>query len=222
MMNNESAPTRPDGRRLRSNRTRQAMAEAFLALVRERRQMPTAVEVAERAGYATRSVFERFGDLNELFVAAGDHAMAMGRVTNVPQNVNADRATRIKTQIENRARICEEWMPLWRLAIVQQYTSKELAKQIVYMRQGAIQRLELMYAPELATLPDGKRRELLIALELITDFESWGRMRDEHGLSVEQGCATWMLAVGRMLPLAFPLESATDVVEQTAGTTPGV
>ena len=45
-----STPTRIDGRRLRSERTKQLIIEAFLALLREHQDMPTAVQIAERAG----------------------------------------------------------------------------------------------------------------------------------------------------------------------------
>ena len=45
------------GRRLRSERTKQLIIEAFLALLREEPTMPTAVQIAERAGYSVRSIF---------------------------------------------------------------------------------------------------------------------------------------------------------------------
>jgi hypothetical protein len=41
---------------------------------------------------------------------------------------------------------------------------------------------------------------MLIALEAITDFESWGRMREDNGLDVEQACAVWIKAIDRLLP----------------------
>ena len=44
-------PPRIDGRRLRSERTKQLIIEAFLSLLRDNPQMPTAVQIAERAGY---------------------------------------------------------------------------------------------------------------------------------------------------------------------------
>ena len=52
-------PTRIDGRRLRSARTKQLIIEAYLTLLRESPQIPTAATIAERAGYSVRSVFER-------------------------------------------------------------------------------------------------------------------------------------------------------------------
>jgi hypothetical protein len=45
-----------------------------------------------------------------------------------------------------------------------------------------------------------ERQRTLIALEAITDFESWGRMRETFGLSVEEAGAVWIRAIDRMLP----------------------
>ena len=53
---------------------------------------------------------------------------------------------------------------------------------------------------ELATLDDRARKHTLIALEALTDFESWGRMRELYGLSVEQGCDLWIRIIDRILP----------------------
>src|SRR5882672_2381153 len=73
-----SKPARIDGRRLRSARTKQLIIEAYLTLLRESPQIPTAATIAERAGYSVRSVFERFPDLHALRVAATDYAFTQG------------------------------------------------------------------------------------------------------------------------------------------------
>jgi hypothetical protein len=41
---------------------------------------------------------------------------------------------------------------------------------------------------------------MLIALEAITDMESWARMRELYGLSFEEACGVWVRAIDRMLP----------------------
>lgn len=63
-----------------------------------------------------------------------------------------------------------------------------------------IGRLALMYAPELSTLDDRERRQLLIVLEALTDVESWARMREFFGLSFDDACTTWRQAIDRLLP----------------------
>src|SRR5262245_13457410 len=105
---------RIDGRRLRSARTKQLIIEAFLSLLRENLQVPTAAQIAERAGYSVRSVFERFPDLLSLRIAAADYAFAQGMAQAVVRGLDGDRRARLKSHVETRGRTCEFWLPLWR------------------------------------------------------------------------------------------------------------
>ncbi|HYD05805.1 MAG TPA: TetR/AcrR family transcriptional regulator [Reyranella sp.] len=189
-----------DGRRQRSERTRQLIIEAYLALLRNSPKIPTSAEIAERAGYSVRSVFERFPDLLSLRIAATDHAFALGNARAMLRDVDADRPTRIRSQVQTRAQTCENWLPLWRALNANQGESMELRARITLVRQAIRQRLEIMYRPELETLDDRQRRDMLIALEAITEFESWGRMREDNGLTVEQASAVWIRAIDRLLP----------------------
>lgn len=192
---------RLDGRRQRSERTKQLIVEAYLALLREGSpSIPTATQIADRAGYSVRSIFEKFPDLLALRIAATDHAIAVGTSQAAPRDVDADRATRIRTQVETRAQTCETWLPLWRAVNANQGDSVELKLRIKWMREAIRQRLELMYRPELESLSEPMRRNTLVSLELLTDFESWGRMREFYGLPVEQARAVWERAIDRLLP----------------------
>jgi hypothetical protein len=189
-----------DGRRQRSERTRQLIIEAYLALLRASPRIPTSNQIAERAGYSVRSLFERFPDLLSLRIAATDHAFALGAAQAVVRDADADRATRIRSQVQTRAKTCENWLPLWRALNANQGESTELKMRLALVRDAIWKRLEIMYKPELAGLDEGRRRHMLIALEAITDFESWGRMREDNGLSVEQACAVWIKVIDELLP----------------------
>ena len=199
-MADSSQPAAIDGRRLRSERTKQFIIEAYLALLSESPKVPTGAEIAERAGYSVRSVFERFPDLLTLSLAAADFAFAQANAQAVIRNVSADRPTRIRTQVETRAGTCERWLPLWRALHVHQHHSSELQQRLRLMREAVMRRLELMYRPELSTLAETDRRRTLIALEALTDFESWARMRSEHALSIEGACAVWIRTIDSLLP----------------------
>jgi AcrR family transcriptional regulator len=198
-----------DGRRQRSERTRQLIIEAYLALLRSNPRIPTSNQIAERAGYSVRSVFERFPDLLSLRIAATDHAFAIGTAQAMIRDLDADRTTRIRSQVETRAHTCENWLPLWRALNANRGESAELNTRMTLVREAIWKRLEIMYRPELSALDDRGRRHVLIALEAITDFESWGRMREDNGLSVEQACAVWTTAIDRLLPRTPPSAHAT-------------
>jgi AcrR family transcriptional regulator len=202
----QSAPTyrRTDGRLLRSERTKQILVDSYLDLLRENPQIPTAADIAKRAGLSIRSVFERFSDLLSLSFAAADHAFAQGMAQAVARDVDGDRQTRLRSQVETRAAVCEQWLPLWRALLRHQHESEELAVRIERMRDAIVGRLELMYRPELSTLSEAERKPVLIALEALTDFESWGRLRERHGLSIEAAREIWIAAIDRLLPPTPP------------------
>ena len=203
----QSDPKDPqrDGRRRRSAQTRKALIEAYLDLLRENQQPPTTPEIAKRAGCSVRSVFERFSDLLSLSLAAADYAFEQATAQAAVPNVDADLHIRLKSQVETRAAICEQWLPLWRALLRYQSVSEELAIRIKRIRAAMLARLLLVYGPELSTLSEAERSQLLVALDILTDFESWGRMREGHGLSIEAARDIWINAIGRMLP-AVPLD----------------
>ena len=174
--------------------------EAYLALLRESPQIPTAASIAERAGYSVRSVFERFPDLHALRVAATDYAFTQGTAQAVPRDYSGDRQTRLKAHVETRSWICEQWLPLWRALNANQGDSSELKSRIQLIRQAILKRIELMYEAELSTLGDTERRQTLIAIESLIDFESWARMREFSGLSIEEAREVWVKSIDRLLP----------------------
>ena len=174
--------------------------EAFLVLLRESPAMPTAAQIAERAGYSVRSIFERFADLSALRVAAVDYQLAHAAALAPPRHVDGDRQTRIKSQVETRAGTCERGVALWRVFLYTIDESEELKLRLRIARQRTIDRFEIMYRPELSTLGDVERKHLLIVLETLTDMESWARLREFFGLSFEDACAVWIRAIDRLLP----------------------
>jgi AcrR family transcriptional regulator len=190
-----------DGRHARSLRTRAAIVDAFLALIREKEEVPTAKALAKRAGCSTRSVFERFSDFKELASAAFDHVLQQGLSTPVGDTPSKDRATRIAFQVRVRATNCENWLPLWRVLMRASIGAKEaLQIRMSIVREMSRARLRLMYEPELSTVSQWRRDATLIALEALTDYESWGRMREHYKLTFEQACEVWVAMTDQLLP----------------------
>jgi AcrR family transcriptional regulator len=125
-------PARIDGRRLRSERTKQLIIEAYLALLRENPvvAMPTAAQIADRAGYSVRSIFERFPDLSKLRVAAADYSLAQAAALAPARHVDGDRATRIRSQVETRAGTCERGVKLWRVLLANVADDEDLKLRV--------------------------------------------------------------------------------------------
>ena len=200
-----AGPEPVDGRRLRSARTRQLIIEAYLSLLRENPQIPTAASIAQRAGYSVRSVFERFPDLHALRVAATDEALLKASGQVAAQPTVGGRQDRMKTHVEARGRVCEEWLPLWRALNANQGDSADLKVRIRLIREMVIRRIDEMYASELSTLDERERRQTVLAIDALVDFESWARMREQFGLSFEDACGVWKGAIDRLLPSTPPV-----------------
>jgi AcrR family transcriptional regulator len=196
-----SSALKIDGRRPRSERTRLAIIEAYLELLRRNSVMPTAAQLADQAGCSVRSIFGRFSDLNALSLATADYAIAQGQAEAVARDFNGDRLTRIRSHVEIRAIACEKWLPLWRI-ITSLDQDAELRTRVVLVRLANIERMKLMYRPELSRLFEPAREQLLIALATLISFESWDQMRHCYGLSTEAAEKVWRFAIDRMLPTA--------------------
>jgi hypothetical protein len=191
-----------DGRHRRSLRTRNLLIEAYIQLARERGQVPTAAEVADRGGLSLRSVFQRFNGLSELALSAFDHILRQPYAALPAAVLRADRTSRIAFHAEMRAKTCETWLPLWRLVMQASCAQDCVGSRISEVRRLTRERLELVYRPELEALPERRRLTALVTLEALTDFECWGRMRHEHGMSFEQARDTWAEAIAQLLPEA--------------------
>lgn len=189
-----------DGRHARSARTRTSIVEAYLGLLREKRALPTIEQIARRAGLSARAVFAHFADRETLAIAAFDHVLAQRKSTDASDKLGADRMTRIRFQVGIRARACETWLPLWQVVVVAMFRSPEIGRRIEMVRALLRLRLSTMYQRELEALAEPERVATLGALEALTGFESWGRMRQHEGLSYETACEAWIYAIDRLLP----------------------
>ncbi|MFZ5781581.1 MAG: hypothetical protein ACOY4R_15420 [Pseudomonadota bacterium] len=147
-----------------------------------------------------RSVFERFPDLSKLRVAAADYQLAQAAALAPPRNVDGDRPTRIRSHVETRAGTCERGVALWRVLIFSADQDPELKSRLATARQRTIERIEIMYRPELSTLGETERLQTLVAIESLIDFECWARMREDSGLPVEEAMQVWLTAIDRLLP----------------------
>jgi AcrR family transcriptional regulator len=189
-----------DGRRARGLRSRQAVIDAYLDLLRETREIPTSEQVAQRAGLSPRALFGHFPDRETLAISAFDHVLSLRRATDATPMLGASRAERIKFQVEIRARSCERWLPLWRVVLTGQFSIPGITSRIDMVRELLRRRLTSLYEPELSLLGKAERTATLAALETLTGFEGWERMRVQHKMSYDDACKGWIRAVDRLLP----------------------
>lgn len=175
-----------DGRSARSQRTREAVVDALLALIGDGNPRPTAREIAERANVSLRSVYVHFDDLEDLFVAVAQRQMALVASMLTPIAPDAPLAERIASMASQRARIFEVVGPVRRAAELQAPTSPTLSKLMARLRDGSRDGMSELFAPELDRLPPEERRIRLAALDALLCPSGWDIMRGTHGLTFEE------------------------------------
>ena len=89
---------------------------------------------------------------------------------------------------------------MWRALIANQSGSADLKARVQILRERVLSLMDHIYEPELSTLSATERKHTLVALEALVDVESWVRMREHFGLSVDEACAVWVQAIDRLLP----------------------
>ena len=179
-----SSPDVPglDGRRQRSERSRTAIIEATLEFMNEGLLIPTAQQIADRAGVGIRSFFRHFSDMDSLFAAVDGHERASYEsFFSDEQNVGS-LDDRIARTIEIVTDGYEALSNMILSTLAQRWRSEELRKN--YARN---QRLLSKKIGE--WLPESKRfgREDRYALEAVLSFEFWYRLREHQGLGVKAG-----------------------------------
>jgi AcrR family transcriptional regulator len=174
-----------DGRAQRSVRSREAMVTALFELIGEGIARPTAQQVAERAGVAIRSVFRHFEDMDTLFAEIDTRLRQELAPLIVAEPPAGGTETRARALVARRAALFERVAP-YKRAAMSQYSRMRFVQQA---HQGLVKTLRAdlhRWLPEL----DAAQGELADAIELVTSFEAWDRLRNDQRLSVERARAT--------------------------------
>jgi AcrR family transcriptional regulator len=174
-----------DGRLLRAERTRRLVVEVFLDLVQEGELHPTAQQVADRSGVSMRSIFRLFEDLDALHSAAiAAHVERVAHLFEMPAAAGPTEA-RMAALVAQRTRLYETVAPVRRTAVRLAPRSRPIAAELA--RANTILRAHLaeLFAPELAALPPDRRAESMEALDALTSWEAWERLRTAQRLEVD-------------------------------------
>jgi len=166
-----------DGRVARSERSREAIVEAMLALVGEGEPSPTAEQVAERAQVGIRSVFRHFRDMESLFAAMDERLEARVAPRYAAPPPSGGLEERLRALLERRCRLYEAIAPYKRAAAMRRAESPFLRETHAALARRL--RADLRrWLPELERAPE----PLAEALELVSSFEAWDRLRSDQRL----------------------------------------
>jgi len=179
-----SAP-HTDGRSLRAERSHEAIVEALIALGGEGTPVPTAKQVADRAGVGIRTVFRHFSDMESLFaeVSARLRADIQPLLRGGPPE--APPEARVRELVRRRARLFEHILPYRRSTQIQRARSPFLEAELLSDHRELRDELR-RWLPELERAsPDA-----LEALDAALSPELWQRLRVEQRLGARRAEAT--------------------------------
>jgi AcrR family transcriptional regulator len=177
---NHSA-SKPDGRRLRSNRSRQLIIESMLALIKQGNLVPTAQQVAEHANVGIRSVFRHFEDMESIFETASELCHREYRSLFIGGDRSGTLQERILHASECHANAYETISNIMLSGAARRWNSKVLQKSYLDYQYQLRRDLD-EWLPELVSLPENKRQ----AVDSIASFEMWQRLRNIQGLEKGQ------------------------------------
>lgn len=171
-----------DGRLLRAARTRQLVAETFLDLLNEGEPQPTAQQVSDRCGVSMRSIFRLFDDVEAMHSAA--ISTQIDRVAHliVPLDPGGPVERRIKALVDSRAKLFEAISPVRRMSVRLAPTSRPIRADLDLANEFFHAQLVELFDAELDGVPPARRRDITDALDAVTSWETWERLRNIQGV----------------------------------------
>jgi AcrR family transcriptional regulator len=160
-----------DGRVQRGARNREAIVDALLACYEAGQLRPSVTEVAARAGVSVRSVHNHFEDVESLRAEVAQrqwerYSPLIGEVRTVDELIAA------------RVMFFEAVTPVRRAALLSVHDSPTIAKNLARLDRVLRQQLEAMFMEV--------DNDTLDALELLTSWDTWNRLRAAQGCSVSR------------------------------------
>lgn len=167
----------PDGRRLRSERSRQAIIDASLALLEEGILVPTAQQISDRAGVGIRSFFRHFADMETLFATIDEESRESVEVLFTGGDRDGTLEERILHAVERHAEGYEDQKNSIKLTAAQSWRYESLRKNYARYQRGLRKDLD-DWLPELKSLNPSRRE----AVDAVASAEMWLRLREHQGL----------------------------------------
>ena len=167
-----------DGRRQRSERSQTAIIEAALTLMDEGALVPTAQQIADRAGVGIRSFFRHFADMDSLFLAADEMLISSYEALFEVDNRAGTLSERVARAIDLYGNAFNQLRPIILCTQAQLWRSPKLRENYAWHQKRLRKELEL-WLPEVAGLPKDRRE----ALHAVASFDMWHRLRVHQGLS---------------------------------------
>lgn len=192
--NADVTPETEDGRKRRSERSREQIIEAMFELVRGGELDPGAARIAEVANVSLRTVFRHFEEMDGLYLEMNRRVKAeVMPIVDSPFNATHWRGTVLEL-VERRSEVFERIMPFRVCGSIRRFRS-------AFLMQGHQEFVAMERAILDSVLPEEVRSDVVLeaAFDAVLGFETWRRLRQDRELSVEDAQATMRKLVEALL-----------------------
>ncbi|MEM6484519.1 MAG: TetR/AcrR family transcriptional regulator [Pseudomonadota bacterium] len=167
-----------DGRRKRSQRSREKIIAAMFRLIKDDDPSPSVVAIAKEAGVSLRTAFRHFSDLNSLIVEMSQQLKdELHPIAFAPYESTTWRG-KVSELIERRAIVFERTMLVKVSADIKRFRSEFLMNDYkMFLERERASLLEVL--PKRVTRNKAMTASLLMALS----FQSWTQLRLQQRLS---------------------------------------
>lgn len=171
----------PDGRRQRSERSKQLIIDALIKLIQSGMMSPSAADVAEEARVSLRTVFRHFEDMDALYRGMGVQLSCEILPLVMKPFQAGDWKSQLQELIDRRAEIFERIMEIRVCSSLRRFRS-------AFLMEDHRQFHGLERSGVVALLPDELAADsvFVTALDNVVSFDVWRRMRQEQGMSVAE------------------------------------
>ena len=164
--------TKPDGRRLRSDRSRQLIVKSMLHLIHEGNLQPTAQQVADHAQVGIRSVFRHFEDMESIFASVDKLVRKESHILYGNESCPESLQERIVFTVRQSAKIYEAMGNVMLSSQARLWSSPTVKKNYLEHQEGLRNNIKT-WLPEILQLPNNKYQSILA----IFSFDFWYRLR---------------------------------------------
>lgn len=183
-----------DGRKRRSERSREQIIEAMFELVAQGELDPGAARIAEVANVSLRTVFRHFEEVDGLYQEMNRRVKAeVMPIVKAPFNSTNWRDTVLEL-VGRRSEVFERIMPYRVCGSIRRFRS-------AYLMQGHQDFVAMERSILDSVLPEEIRSDVVLeaAFDSVLGFDTWRRLRQDRGLSVEDARAAMRKLVEALL-----------------------
>lgn len=184
MKGKRSPEPKLDGRRARSQRSREAVVQAVLGFVREGIARPTATQIARRAKVSRRVVFNQFKDMEKL------RAICLARFAQEenarfwrPVSPDLPLPERLQAFVRARSARLEFVTPFRRSSLMLAPRSPRITDAVRAAAARAHAEVKAVFDREIRQLPPARRGRLATLLIAACSWPLWDLLRHDLNLS---------------------------------------